>query len=125
MQRNPVHDQQTAVAAALRPDAPRIAVLLPCYNEEAAIGQVVRDFRAALPQATVYVYDNASSDRTGEVALGRVEIAVLDLDVRLEDQGREVRAGGFEDHVPLGRHQRLALGADELALDRHAGIDVG
>ncbi len=68
MQRNPVHDQQAAVAAAWQPEAPRIAVLLPCYNEEAAIGQVVRDFRAALPQARVYVYDNASSDRTGEVA---------------------------------------------------------
>ena len=47
---------------------PRIAVLLPCYNEEAAIGQTVRDFRAALPGATVYVYDNNSSDRTREVA---------------------------------------------------------
>ncbi len=47
---------------------PRIAVLLPCYNEEAAIGQTVRDFRAALPGATVYVYDNNSADRTREVA---------------------------------------------------------
>ncbi|HEX3666941.1 MAG TPA: glycosyltransferase family 2 protein [Rhizomicrobium sp.] len=42
----------------------RIAVLVPCFNEEAAIGQVVRDFRAALPTATIYVYDNNSSDRT-------------------------------------------------------------
>ncbi|MEY4501139.1 MAG: hypothetical protein RIS52_1029, partial [Pseudomonadota bacterium] len=42
----------------------RVAVLLPCYNEEAAIAQTVRDFRAALPHATVYVYDNNSSDRT-------------------------------------------------------------
>ncbi|WP_051341495.1 glycosyltransferase family 2 protein [Azospirillum halopraeferens] len=47
---------------------PVIAVLVPCYNEEAAIGQVVRDFRAALPDATVYVYDNNSADRTAEVA---------------------------------------------------------
>jgi len=45
-----------------------IAVLIPCYNEEAAIGTVVRDFRAALPDATVYVYDNNSADRTVEVA---------------------------------------------------------
>ena len=44
--------------------APRVAVLIPCYNEEAAIGQVVRDFRAALPHAAVFVYDNNSSDRT-------------------------------------------------------------
>ena len=46
----------------------RLAVLVPCFNEEAAIGQVVRDFRAALPQAAVYVYDNNSTDRTMEVA---------------------------------------------------------
>jgi len=45
-----------------------IAVILPCYNEEAAIGQTVRDFRAALPSAKVYVYDNNSKDRTAEVA---------------------------------------------------------
>ncbi|MEI9885966.1 MAG: glycosyltransferase family 2 protein [Rhizomicrobium sp.] len=45
-----------------------IAVILPCYNEEAAIGKTVRDFRAALPNATVYVYDNNSKDRTAEVA---------------------------------------------------------
>jgi glycosyltransferase involved in cell wall biosynthesis len=47
---------------------PRIAVLLPCYNEEAAIGQTVAGFRTALPEATVYVYDNNSRDRTVEIA---------------------------------------------------------
>ena len=46
----------------------RIAVLLPCYNEEAAIGATVAGFAAALPGATVYVYDNNSRDRTQEVA---------------------------------------------------------
>src|SRR5437764_37585 len=46
----------------------RIAVLLPCYNEEAAVAATIAGFRAALPQATIYVYDNNSSDRTGEVA---------------------------------------------------------
>jgi hypothetical protein len=54
-----------------RPDAlarSRIAVLVPCYNEETAIAQVVRDFRAALPRAAVYVYDNNSRDRTTDVA---------------------------------------------------------
>jgi len=49
-------------------EGPRIAVLLPCYNEEAAIAQTVAGFRAALPEATVYVYDNNSRDRTVEVA---------------------------------------------------------
>jgi len=48
--------------------SPRIAVLLPCYNEEAAIAATVAGFRKALPGATVYVYDNNSSDRTTAVA---------------------------------------------------------
>jgi len=47
---------------------PRIAVLLPCYNEEAAIGATVKGFRAALPTATIYVYDNNSSDGTVKAA---------------------------------------------------------
>ena len=46
----------------------RIAVLIPCYNEELTIASVVRGFREALPQATVYVYDNNSSDGTAEAA---------------------------------------------------------
>jgi glycosyltransferase involved in cell wall biosynthesis len=46
----------------------RLAVLIPCYNEESAIAQVVAGFRAALPAAEVYVYDNNSTDRTSEVA---------------------------------------------------------
>src|SRR5262249_55559181 len=45
-----------------------IAVLIPCYNEEITIGKVVADFRAALPSATIYVYDNNSRDHTIEVA---------------------------------------------------------
>src|SRR5262249_34755435 len=46
----------------------RVAVLVPCFNEEGTIGNVVADFRAALPEATIYVYDNNSADRTGDVA---------------------------------------------------------
>lgn len=46
----------------------KIAVIVPCYNEEAAIGQVVHGFRAALPNAEIYVYDNNSKDRTKDVA---------------------------------------------------------
>ena len=45
-----------------------IAVLVPCYNEEAAVATVVADFRKALPQAAIYVYDNNSRDRTVAVA---------------------------------------------------------
>jgi hypothetical protein len=54
------------------PDNPQypleIAVLIPCYNEESTIKQVVRDFRVALPDASIYVYDNNSTDRTADVA---------------------------------------------------------
>jgi glycosyltransferase involved in cell wall biosynthesis len=46
----------------------RVAVLVPCFNEEAAIARVVGDFRKALPAATIYVYDNNSTDRTAAVA---------------------------------------------------------
>ena len=45
-----------------------IAVLLPCYNEEATIAAVVESFRRVLPGATIYVYDNNSTDRTAEAA---------------------------------------------------------
>jgi glycosyltransferase involved in cell wall biosynthesis len=48
--------------------SPRVAVLLPCYNEEAAIGATVEGFRKALPGAIVYVYDNNSRDRTKDAA---------------------------------------------------------
>src|SRR5437868_3388563 len=47
---------------------PAIAVLVPCFNEAAAIAKVVADFRAALPAATVYVYDNNSTDDTSAIA---------------------------------------------------------
>lgn len=53
---------------SVSPANPRIAVLLPCYNEEAAIAATIAGFRAALPGARIYVYDNNSADRTREVA---------------------------------------------------------
>ncbi len=49
-------------------DQPRVAVVLPCYNEEAAIAATIAGFRAALPGAVIYVYDNNSGDRTVEIA---------------------------------------------------------
>ena len=45
-----------------------VAVLVPCYNESKTIEKVVQDFKRVLPEATVYVYDNNSSDGTGEIA---------------------------------------------------------
>ena len=68
--------------------APRIAVLLPCYNEEAAIGQTVAGFKAALPGALVYVYDNNSSDRTCEVA---AQAGAIVRSERMQGKGHVVR----------------------------------
>ncbi|MBC5687545.1 glycosyltransferase [Mediterraneibacter sp. NSJ-55] len=46
----------------------KIAVLIPCYNEGMTIEKVIKDFKEALPEATIYVYDNNSSDHTDEIA---------------------------------------------------------
>ena len=46
----------------------KIAVLIPCYNESKTIAKVVRDYKEALPEATIYVYDNNSTDNTAEIA---------------------------------------------------------
>lgn len=46
----------------------KIAVLIPCYNEEKTVAKVVTDWRRELPEATIYVYDNNSTDRTSELA---------------------------------------------------------
>ena len=66
----------------------KIAVLLPCYNEETAIVQTVAGFRAALPDAMIYVYDNNSSDRTVDVA--RAAGAVVRTE-RMQGKGNVVR----------------------------------
>ena len=52
----------------MNPTSLRIAVLVPCYNEEAAVAAVVDGFRKALPSAQVYVFDNNSRDRTAAIA---------------------------------------------------------
>ncbi|TCP37235.1 glycosyltransferase family 2 protein [Sphingomonas sp. BK235] len=68
--------------------APRVAVLLPCYNEEAAIADTIAGFRRALPAATIYVYDNNSRDRT--VAVARAAGAVVRTE-RIQGKGAVVR----------------------------------
>ena len=66
----------------------RVAVLLPCYNEEAAIAQTVSEFRAALPDALIYVYDNNSSDRTCAIAADTGAIVRTE---RMQGKGHVVR----------------------------------
>lgn len=68
--------------------SPRIAVLLPCYNEAAAIAQTIADFRAALPEAVIYVYDNNSSDATCEIAAAAGAVVRSE---RMQGKGNVVR----------------------------------
>jgi len=70
------------------PSSMRIAVLVPCFNEEAAVATVVRDFRASLPSAAIYVYDNNSTDRTS--ALAREAGAIVRSE-RRQGKGHVVR----------------------------------
>ncbi|WP_137127085.1 glycosyltransferase family 2 protein [Roseomonas sp. HF4] len=69
-------------------DQPRIAVLIPCYNEEVAIPRVVAAFHAALPRATIYVYDNNSHDRTRQVAAAAGAVV---RDETLQGKGNVIR----------------------------------
>src|SRR6266481_1376457 len=72
----------------MTPSSPRVAVLVPCFNEEAAVATVVADFRKALPQARILVYDNNSSDRTAAVAR---EAGAEVRSERRQGKGRVVR----------------------------------
>ena len=65
-----------------------IAVLIPCYNESQTIEKVVRDYRKVLPEATIYVYDNNSSDNTAEIA--RAAGAVVRYEYR-QGKGNVIR----------------------------------
>lgn len=67
----------------------RIAILLPCYNEELTIAKTVADFRAALPEAAVYVFDNASTDNSAELAR---ESGATVIHVAQRGKGNVVRA---------------------------------
>lgn len=74
-----------AITSVMQAD---IAVILPCYNEEAAIGATIAGFRAALPEARIYVFDNNSKDRTVEVA--RAAGAIVRTE-RMQGKGNVVR----------------------------------
>jgi glycosyltransferase involved in cell wall biosynthesis len=84
----PLQRQRLTAASDGAAAALRVAVLLPCFNEEAAIAQTVASFRAALPAAAVYVYDNNSTDRTAEVAAAAGAIVRTE---RMQGKGHVVR----------------------------------
>ncbi|MBT9498623.1 MAG: glycosyltransferase, partial [Zoogloea sp.] len=69
-------------------DKLRIAVLVPCYNEELTVTEVVRGFREALPQADIYVFDNNSTDATRTKAL---EAGAIVRHVAMPGKGNVVR----------------------------------
>ena len=108
----------------------KIAVLIPCYNEEKTIATVVRDAKAALPEAVVYVYDNNSSDRTVELA--EAEGAVVRHEY-MQGKGnvirrmfREVEAECYimvdgDDTYPM----EYAAGMVDKVLNRNADMVVG
>ncbi len=68
---------------------PKIAVIIPCYNEEAAVGEVITQFRHELPHADIHVFDNNSTDRTVEVALQAGAIVSCE---KRQGKGHVVRA---------------------------------
>ncbi len=108
----------------------KIAVLIPCYNEEKTIAKVVKDAREALPDAVIYVYDNNSSDRTVELA--RDAGAVIRYE-HMQGKGnvirrmfREIEAECYimvdgDDTYPMEYAGRMA----ELVLSHNADMVVG
>lgn len=108
----------------------KIAVLIPCYNEEKTVEKVVADVRSALPEATVYVYDNNSTDRTAQLALKagavvRQEFAQGKGNV-IRRMFREIDAQCYlmidgDDTYPLDCAREMV----NRVLERHADMVVG
>ncbi len=108
----------------------KIAVLIPCYNEEKTIEKVVSDVRDSLPEAAVYVYDNNSTDRTAELARGagaiiRREYAQGKGNV-IRRMFREIDAQCYlmvdgDDTYPLECAREMV----DRVLERHADMVVG
>lgn len=107
-----------------------LAVLIPCYNESATIEKVVRDFKKALPEATVYVYDNNSSDGTAQIAERAGAVVRRE---RMQGKGnvirrmfREIDADCYimtdgDDTYPAENAREMA----ELVLNEQADMVVG
>lgn len=108
----------------------RIAVLIPCYNESKTIAKVVNDFRKALPEAVIYVYDNNSTDHTDELA--REAGAIVRYEYQ-QGKGNVIRRMFMEidaecyvmvdgdDTYPAPDSAKMV----QAVLDRHADMVVG
>ncbi len=108
----------------------KIAVLIPCYNESKTIEKVVKDFKAALPEATIYVFDNNSSDGTDEIA--RKTGAIVKYEYQqgkgnvIRRMFREIDAECYimtdgDDTYPAESAREMA----DCVLHRHADMVVG
>lgn len=108
----------------------KIAILIPCYNESKTVAKVIRDFRAVLPEATIYVYDNNSTDGTDEIA--RAEGAVVRYEHRqgkgnvIRTMFREIEAECYlmidgDDTYPAESAPEMA----KAVLEDHADMVVG
>ena len=108
----------------------KIAVMLPCYNEEKTIRKVVEDFRAALPDAVIYVYDNNSTDASASIAAASG--AVVRREYRqgkgnvVRRMFREIDAACYvmadaDDTYPAEAAQEMA----DLVLEKHADMVIG
>lgn len=108
----------------------KIAVLIPCYNEEKTIAKVINDFKRVLPEAVIYVYDNNSSDNTSNIALAKGAIVRREY---VQGKGnvirrmfREVDAECYimvdgDDTYPADKAREMA----ETVLERKADMVVG
>lgn len=108
----------------------KIAVLIPCYNEAQTIGKVVQDFKRALPEATIFVYDNCSTDQTAKIA--EQEGAIVRKE-NIKGKGnvirrmfREINAHCYilvdgDDTYPVDNAREMA----ELVLNEQADMVVG
>lgn len=108
----------------------RIAVLIPCFNEEATIAKVVTDFKSVLPDAVIYVYDNNSTDNS--VSLAAAAGAVVRHEYRqgkgnvIRRMFREIDAEAYimvdaDDTYPAENAGAMV----DLVLDRHADMVIG
>lgn len=108
----------------------KIAILIPCYNESKTVAKVIRDFRAVLPEATIYVYDNNSTDGTDKIA--RAEGAVVRYEHRqgkgnvIRTMFREIEAECYlmidgDDTYPAESAPEMA----KAVLEDHADMVVG
>lgn len=111
-------------------DYSKIAVLIPCYNESQTIAKVVTDFKAALPEADIYVYDNNSTDHTDEIA--RNAGAIVRYEYRqgkgnvIRSMFRDIEADCYlmidgDDTYPA-EHAREMV---NLVLDKHVDMVIG